>query len=266
LSQINVLPLEEEAIFQSLTGIHSEVIDAADFRLVHNAMNRIRQHIPKLLFLFLCERLSADNIILFLMGVTKNDFCLKRIGAEIIIRKAAEYFPQPLHFPIVRINSNPGRFEVIGEILDQQGVQLVQSLYRLRFSASELSFSGRKSNEFIQSRMVKYLFFNLRCSFVRALIIQIPDFAERDLTGLLGETFDCVDLSEGNFFVWRFPDGIQLSSFPAGFLKVTGFQGKFLTDTIRYLEAIVIWTIFRFLPKRTAKLTHFLPALLPDTS
>ena len=72
--------------------------------------------------------------------------------------------------------------------------------------------------------MVKQVFLDPGLSTIRTQLILRPDFRERQLRSLSGETFYRVDLGNGDFFGRCGPDSIQIGSFPAGFFIISGFQ------------------------------------------
>ena len=63
--QVNVSPLHQRTVFQTLTGIHPDVIDDFDFRLIHQLAMGIVQFLADSLLLFPCKGDAAYQGSLF---------------------------------------------------------------------------------------------------------------------------------------------------------------------------------------------------------
>lgn len=102
MSQINVLPLEQNAILQTLSRVHADIENDLDFIFVVDAMFGIIQNRSKLFFLFASEGDPPDNSALFFTIFAEQNFQCKGIFTSPVLPERCENFPQPLDFPVVR--------------------------------------------------------------------------------------------------------------------------------------------------------------------
>ena len=71
--QIDLAPTQQNAVFHTLTGKHSEVVDDPHLVFVHDLVFVIGKHISQLLFLFTAERQSVDILFPFLAFLPQKD-------------------------------------------------------------------------------------------------------------------------------------------------------------------------------------------------
>ena len=76
-----------------------------------------------------------------------------------------------------------------------------------------------------------------------------PHLIEGEIFGLLGESFDGVELSNGNFVCGRIPDYIKVGGFLTRLLKIACFEGKLSADAIHYRQSVVIGASWNLLPQ-----------------
>ena len=121
---IDVLPLQQNTVFQTLPGEHADVVDDTDFRFVHDVIFVVGKNLAKLLLLFLAEGLAAKDGILFLPCIAQKCSGAKWIFSGVIVLEAVEDFPESLDFTIMSVNGLRLFSHEFGELLGDPFIKL----------------------------------------------------------------------------------------------------------------------------------------------
>ena len=135
--KVDAVPLEEDAVFEPLPGIHSDVVDDPDFRLVHDGMPGIFKDFKDSLLLFAGEGEPPYSDPLFLAFPSEEE------GAEGILAvpefgQGGEDFAEPFDFAVVGIDGQSGFLQVLGELFGMLRGDLADLHPRIVHKADEL--------------------------------------------------------------------------------------------------------------------------------
>ena len=114
--QVDVAPLKENAILEPLPGVHAEIIDHPDFRLVDDLVRIIVQHVAKPLLLFPGESQPSDAETLF-FALLAEENRPERIFVVAEFGQGREDFAQPFDFAVVGVYRQSALLQVAGELL-----------------------------------------------------------------------------------------------------------------------------------------------------
>ena len=110
------LILQQYTIFQPLSGIHPQIINHPDFRLVDYLKSIICQNLPQLLLLLTTERQTADADILF-FTLTAKENCPERVFIIPKVGQGGKDFAEAFDFPVMGGNRTIGFAEMFGKVL-----------------------------------------------------------------------------------------------------------------------------------------------------
>ena len=111
--EIDILPMNQNAIFKSLPSIHAEVKNHLYFILVDESIFRVIQNGSDLFLLFPCECHSPNSSILFFPCFAEKDLQGERISVLPITLQRGKNFTEPNDFSVMGRNRNLSRPQIL---------------------------------------------------------------------------------------------------------------------------------------------------------
>ena len=145
--EVDASPLQQDTVFEPLTGVHAEMVDHSDFGFVHHAVLRIVKDFEKLPLLLPVEGKAADPETLFFTLPAKKNRS-ERVFRVPKFAQGGEDFAEPFDFAVVSTDGDAGTFQILSEFFGVLAADLADFHLRIADEADE--FQGWYDTESVR--------------------------------------------------------------------------------------------------------------------